>query len=475
MNPAADVDKSTSATPPDNSCYLATASNMLAGAGYGTGTSIQARADDIYQDMIAQFGIANRGWTDTAMNWWIGSTNNIWTTNPYSVVTVYGNKYPKYPWGDPNGSRFIGNNLRECNFVGLSITWPIAGSTIGTGGHAITGWGDNNSNALLTTNPSSVRLTDSDIDTGGDVQIYTYDLYTNPNPGGPNEGNGWYINYDTNHPYIKHIIVLSPVTNPSGGAITQKVVGSYRIHQDREQNATDLHYKVGTDVDILTYLTKIDWRTATAPVITEGSPQRRQIIVEWNLSENPVPYCTWTTITTEFILPYWNAMEYSDVYYTYGDGKILHIPPVRWEMITPRIEKATSIPDVTGGYVVGSFDIVNPKVEANKGLVGKYRFIHEYSYNQAPEIHTLILTGEKGYYVKNFRFGHSYGYLDTEALWKFEQWMTSDEKQYPLGDTPIELKIDWSGKLPYPQGEDLQGRIADIKTASIPGIDLTRQ
>ena len=71
--------------------------------------------------------------------------------------------------------------------------------------------------------------------------------------------------------------------------------------------------------------------------------------------------------------------------------------------------------------------------------------------------------GERGYYATNFRFGHSDGYLDTESLWKFEQWMTRDEKKYDFADQPIELKIDWQGQLPYPEGENIQGRIPDIR------------
>lgn len=459
MSPPGDVDK----TSPNNSCYLATASNMLAGAGYGTGSSIQDRANDIYQDMIAEFGVADTGWTDTALNWWLSSSHNTWTTNPYTVVTVYGSKSPKWPWADADGARFIANQLRECNFMGLSISWPTSGSSIGSGGHAITAWGDSSGDETLTVNPSSIRVTDSDTDNGGDVQSYTYDTYTNPNPGGPNEGNGWYINYDSNHPYIKHIIVLSQATTPSGGALSQKVVGSYKIHQDKESNATDLHYKVGTDVDILSYLTKIDWGLST-PAITESTPQRRQITVDWDLTEYPVPYCTWITITTEFILPSWNAIEYNDVHFTYPDGSDgKAAPSIRWEMTTPKIEKATQIPNVTGGYVVGSFDIVNPNIDANRGVVGEYRFIHEYGFNQAPDMHNLLLKGERGYYATNFGFGHSYGYLSTDSLWKFEEWMTRDDQKYAFEDKPIELRIDWTGELPYPAGEDIQGRIPEIK------------
>jgi hypothetical protein len=472
MNPPPDVDKGP--PPPtipcrvgesivDNSCWMATASNMLAGAGYGTGTTVQARAAEIYDEMVAQYGKQCGGWTDTALTWWLSSANNTWTSNPYTVVTVYGNKSPRYPWANANGARFIGNELRRCQLVGLSISWPTADARIGSGGHAITSWGDNFGKDTLTINPTEVRLSDSDNDSGGDVQAYTYDSYTNPNPGGANEGNGWYLDYDPNHPYIKHIVTLCPTDDPSDNKLTQKVIGSYKIHQASRRNATDLHYEVGTDVVILSYKTTIDWPTENSPSITEGDP-RRQITVNWDLTDKPVPYCKWVTITTEFVLPTWNAIEYEDVHFTYPDFpdtiKPMPIPSLGWEMITPRIEKAETIRNVTGGYVVGSFDIINTQLPPNQRNVAEYRFVHEYSFNQSPEMHDFHLTGTSGYAAVNFRFGHVYGYLTPESLWSFEDWMTKmPEKEYPLGDKPIEISINWKGRLPYPEGEDITGRI----------------
>ncbi len=471
MNPPADADKAFFAG--NNSCYLATAANMLAGAGYGTGATLQARADDIYGDLTGNFGTANGGWTDTAISWWLSSANNVWPANPYTVVTVYGNKSPKYPWTNPNGAQVIGNQLRECNFVGLSISWPTdAAGVIGSGGHAITGWGDNSGSGTLTTNPTTVRVTDSDSETGGDVQGYTYDAYTNPNPGGPNEGNGWYFNYDQNHPYIKHIVTLSPALNASGTRLAQKVVGSYKIHQDQDPKAVDLHYNVGTDVNILSYKTTIDWAAGTPPAITETSP-RRQLTVDWNLSGKGVPYCTWVTITTEFILPNWNAIQYSNVHFTYPDAKIgKYVPSIRWKIETPMIEKAAAIPNITGGYVVGSFEIIDPKLPEVRRVLGEYRFIHEYSFNQAPEDHLFVISGEKGYVAANFRFGHSYGYLDPASLWKFENWMTVDkEKQIILEEKEADIRVSWPGRLPYPEGEDIKGRIPYFKPG---GTDIKK-
>ena len=474
MDPPDDVDKGPPAPLPpavDNSCWMATAANMLAGAGYGDGITLQTRALDIYNDLITwqtnpnnPTGKADGGWTNTALDWWLSSNNNTWPNNPYTVVTVYGNMV-RIPWANPNGARDIGNELRECNFTGLSISWPT--NAVAVGGHAITGWGDHSGDDTLTSNPSRVRLVDSDRDTGGDVQSYIYDAYTNPNPGGPNLGNGWYFNYDDNHPFIKHIATLSPTEDPAGNRMAQRVVGSCKIHQRNKINATDLHYEVSTDVDILSYKTTVNWITGTPPSITESEPQRRKLTVDWDFSGNSVPYCKWITITTEFILPRWNAIKYDDVHFTYPRGLTeLLIPSLGWKMETPKIEKAASIPDVTGGYVVGSFEIVNPDLPPDRRLVGEYRFIHQYSFDQSPEKHVFTLTGEKGYSATNFRFGHSYGFLNTKSLWEFKGWMTDiPDKLYPLGDKPIEIRLDWKGRLPYPKGEDIKGRVPSKKVA----------
>ncbi|MCP5104078.1 MAG: hypothetical protein GY950_11900, partial [bacterium] len=436
-----------------------------AGAGYGDGATLQARADDIYNEMVANFGTGG-GWTDTAISWWLGSVHNTWPANPYTVVTVYGNKTPKFPWFNPNGARFIGNELRRCQFLGLSISWPIAGASVGTGGHAITCWGDStSSDSPLATNPGGVRVTDSDSDTGGDVQAYSYDNFAAPNPGGPTEGSGWYFNYSANHPYVKHIITLCPTDDPTDNVLTQKVVGSYRIHQsDEEKKATDLHYKVGSDAQILTYKTSISWLTGNSPHITEGPDPRKELTVDWDLTDNPVPYCTWVTITTEFILPYYNAIKYRDVYFTYpADGTGKKYPAIAWTMDTAKLSKAKPelIPDVTGGYVLGSFDIVRYDAAGKMKKVAGYRLQHQYSYNQNPESHVLRIKGlgpNSDLYIVNLNFGHSYGYVAPKDMWEQKKWMTKHpDKKFALKDN-ISVDINWQGRLPYPKGENYRGK-----------------
>jgi hypothetical protein len=54
--------------------------------------------------------------------------------------------------------------------------------------------------------------------------------------------------------------------------------------------------------------------------------------------------------------------------------------------------------------------------------------------------------------------------LDNEALWNFKEWLTDRRGTRMLFDkTPTDIKIDWKGKLPYPEGEDIKGRIPQPK------------
>jgi hypothetical protein len=435
MNPPPDSDKPLPVPLGDNSCWMHTASNMLAGAGYGTGTTVQARADAIFAQMSAHYGTANRGWPDAALQWWLVSTNNTWTTNLYSMVTVLGNK-SRAPWANPDAPQDMGDSLRNCNMVGMCIYSTSLH-------HAITPWGDNiTSSAALTFNPGQIRVTDSDTDNGGDVQAYSYDAYDDPN-----RGNGWYFNYATPHPFIENIVTLA---RTSTGSTTNGVMvtGSYQIHQTSEESATDLHYRVGTDVDILTYRTWLNWDGT--PTITEAQP-RRELTVDWNLSQKTVPHCTWITINTEFVEPSRNYITYHDVHFTYPSGKSFKLPDLNWKIETPVIPKADSIPNVTGGYVIGSFDVYDPKVPGEPAV--RYRFVHQYLYNQSPEIHTFLLGGTPGYQVRNLNFTHSYGYPTKEELWRFEKWMTQDKDSVrTLSDKPLKIDIDWKGRLPYPEG-----------------------
>ncbi|MGA9396939.1 MAG: hypothetical protein WBV22_01660, partial [Anaerolineaceae bacterium] len=418
-----------------------------------TATTVQDRAEDIFADMSAVWTANDSllgGWPQSAIQWWLASANNTWTSNPYTVVTVLGG-LGCVPWADTNGAQTIGNELRDFNMVGLAIRWPNGVSVYGcNGGHAITGWGDENpSMNPLTANPAEIHVTDSDTDAGGDVQAYVYDAYTNPNPSGDDEGNGWYFNYgnSNNHAYIINAVTLSP-TSGVYGVNTVRVLGSYKILQNLEQEASDLHYLVGTDVDILTYRTWLDWEGT--PSITENQP-RRELTVDWDFSKfKMIPQNTWVTISTEFIEPYWNSIRYRNVYFTYPDMRGSLLPDLAWEIETPVIDRAELIPSVTGGYVIGSFDIATEK--SPDIPIARYRLVHQYLYNQSPEFHTFTVSGSPGFVISDLLFGHSYGYPTEEELWRFENWMNKQGETVSLGTEPVKITIDWKGLLPYPEG-----------------------
>lgn len=478
MDPPPDVDKKAHNHDLNPTCWLATAANMLVGAGYGTGSTVQARADNIYSQLVTQYTANARGWSDTAVSWWLSSTHNTQkTTNAYCDVTVHGHKSPKYPWHhDPNyvgllpasddGPQFLGNELRRCQTVGVSISWPQYGTLAGKGGHALTAWGDSNEPNLLTANPAKLIVADSDKDNGGDVQIYTYDDFTNPNPSGYG-GRGWYINYSSNHPFIKHIVTLCPVDDANDpNTRTQKIVGSYKICNNSQfwlDDATDLHYDVSSDFNILSYLTTIDWQTSNQASIQEVGTPRRKLMVDWDISDNNLPHDGCIKVTTQFVLPYSTTanMTYSNVYFAFPEQGPIKLG-FDWGMTTPEIANPDlNDPNISGGYVIGAFDIYNDQNGTQEDLVAEFRFCSEYNYFQDPENHTLDMQSQQGqqesqYFVGNFRFGHSYGILTSENLWSFDQWLAEEPNvvSFDPGCMVENMQIYLPGLLPYPPAEE---------------------
>jgi hypothetical protein len=53
IDPPPDANKVTTGS--DDTCWLATAANMLAGAGYGYGNNVQEQADSIYTQLKTHF------------------------------------------------------------------------------------------------------------------------------------------------------------------------------------------------------------------------------------------------------------------------------------------------------------------------------------------------------------------------------------------------------------------------------------
>ena len=165
-----------------------------------------------------------------------------------------------------------------------------------------------------------------------------------------------------------------------------------------------------------------------------------------------MPFWNSVTITTSFVVPTWNAITHRNVHWTYPAGLIVKLPEFRWKFDTRQLwDPEKVVENVTGGYVIGSFDLYTDAQGTER--VGQFRGLHEYDYFQDPENHQFELAslGDVRLFVGNLRFGHSYGYLEGDSLWDFDEWMS----EYPaiqevVPGQPIAILLEWAGRLPYP-------------------------
>jgi hypothetical protein len=183
FSPVPDVDKPNLA---DQSCWLAAAANVLGGAGWGVGANPQAKAVNIYNNLMTHFGNgAMLGWSSIAINWWLlnhGYNPNSPDYNPnltYNNVTII-----RPPQGFVNLTmpQYDGllNQISACQYVNVSFDPPSPG-------HEMTLVGGNFSNTLKPA--GSVSLWH---DNNGDLVAGT-DTEVDPNM--PPANNTWFINH----------------------------------------------------------------------------------------------------------------------------------------------------------------------------------------------------------------------------------------------------------------------------------------
>ena len=427
MDPPPDVDKAS----PDNSCWLATAANMLAGAGYGVGADVQTRADDIYDnDLVAHYGVASGGSPATALDWWLTNERPVGSTNPYTNVTTYGTYNVPYPT-TTDVPHFIGNELRECQMVGLGI--------IGTGwAHAITAWGDDIDSRLplpVGTSPTEVAVTDSDNELSGpNPDVNSYDYQTS--------GGGWHLGY-SGTPMISQFWTLCPEPE---GVIAR---GQRTIHQNNdEMDATDLHftaYQKEDWVEILSYNVDISephTKTITEDDYPQADGKVHSIHVEADF-DTPIPYCTDVTIDVEFYLNEWNTVRFEDVHWTYGFGQVAikAAPDIGFVMKGIRVIGKNGADGDDGGYAndipSGTYDASDPDSgfivvaydmydETGKQKLVSDTFVHEFMNDVLFETHILELAlgeEESPVLLRKLRWGYSQGYfVDGKELAAFDDW-----------------------------------------------------
>jgi hypothetical protein len=457
MNPPPDIDKEEYTFPNGKSCWVAAASNMLAGAGYGDGNSVQERADDIYRELCGHLVDCDvGGWEDTAINTWRYSNFNNCPNNPYIVINAHGDRTTRPPYPDANLPMLLGNDLRKCNFVALSLTNPA--ST--TGGHAVTCWGDNGADInQISSNPTQIKITDSDFwDKTQTIQTYTYDDYYNPDPNHPdcNKGNGCYFDYySTCHWYIDGFVTFEAAKNFIGSYARTLVASAQFTYNGDDPCAVLLHYKIYSNYTILSYRTSIDWDTNVPPAFFEDN---NSVNVTWNLNNHPVPQGTTITVTAEIVGPHYDigpatTISIGDIGWKVG---LIQAPGGGWwsqNTALPGGSTLRPIQNMCGGYVVCAGTLY---ASPTGPPIGEYRGQFKYDHYEDPCQHMIIFAPEPStYFMGNFRFGHSYGLLTDNGLKTFSDWKTV-QYQYPpfQSVTPITFMLDWTGTLPYPRGQD---------------------
>ncbi|MCC6682168.1 MAG: PEP-CTERM sorting domain-containing protein [Phycisphaeraceae bacterium] len=140
--PIPDVNKSPlPPLPGDSSCWLASASNILAAAGYGTGGPAQQRAQVIYSQLTAAYGIASGGAPDQAISYWLAWYGKNPNSLEYNPALNYTDVTAEYRTLTPADYAFLQNELFRCQYVGVQFDNPA---------HAVTfvGW-DNTFNRSI--------------------------------------------------------------------------------------------------------------------------------------------------------------------------------------------------------------------------------------------------------------------------------------------------------------------------------------
>jgi hypothetical protein len=165
----------------DNSCWLASAADLLSAAGYGNGAAI-------YGTLTGHYGTAAAGFADTALSWYL--QNFPMAGNPYTIVTGY------ITGLTPS---FIASEMRRSELVSIGI-YPT--KDLQVEGHAISVWGDDGPN------PGSAAVTDSDRSPGGAWEQYDWAAPANP-------GEPWRLMYGgTTAWYLGYVATLCDTPEP---------------------------------------------------------------------------------------------------------------------------------------------------------------------------------------------------------------------------------------------------------------------
>ena len=267
--PIPDVDKNDHAGHlGSNSCWQATAANLLAAAGYGKGAGVgataQQRADHIYLQLTGDLGTANMGCADKAINYWLytyGKNPNSAEFMPdilYTDVTVSQTPIPLTGFvavGANTGYNWLLDELNRRQYVAVLFEQPphcmtlVGGNYWNNPNNRPDGnksiWHDSDGAAPGTVGPGGGDNPDTvthPAPVGANVDD---DVYTNAQKAPP--GNIWWTLSDywsgpTSHADA-YITLCEGLTKPTA-AVQNYDVAYYLQALDEDKVLNDPHFRV---------------------------------------------------------------------------------------------------------------------------------------------------------------------------------------------------------------------------------------
>jgi hypothetical protein len=234
------------------------------------------------------------------------------------------------------------------------------------------------------------------------------------------------------------------------------------VKQPEPENANAFRFVSESDSAFLGYEIFMDRYSRKDPTLMEKVSTDSMISVEWNLAGRNSADGEWLTISTRMALPGIHKMTYRDVQFEYGNNKMIKTAPdICWKVLFDSI-RDVRITNITGGYLVGSIEIIDPDTLTDlKEPYAELRFITRYDIYESLLYHKLIICGEQGYRAGRVRIGNSFGKLNTEELWQFEDWLSTVESPRQLSDT-IAYSFNWEGTILYPEGENYYKRKPEL-------------
>ena len=221
-----DTNKNPAVPPPDNSCWLATAANILGAGGWGN-------AATIYSDLTAQFGTSLGGNCPAAAKWWVHNIGLNSASSGYNPNTDYVNFRVISKTLGAADYDFLLDELVRCQYVSVAWQW---GASLG---HCMTLVGGNYATRASQSNNAVSVWHDSDDGIAGGSVRANIGFTSSLNPPYTPPGTAWQIMIGPNLAWSEEAFLECP-----GVPKPVSAVGNFDVHYYDGPVLQEGHYVV---------------------------------------------------------------------------------------------------------------------------------------------------------------------------------------------------------------------------------------